>query len=54
MSFILKIKNDFFRKDTLFAFIVSTLLYYIFNKDIIKSIMFTISFIIVFLIINNI
>jgi hypothetical protein len=54
MSIINDIKNDFLRKDTLFAFIISSLLYYFFNKDIIKAILFSLSFIIIFLIINNI
>lgn len=50
MNFIKSLLLKFTKLDTLLAFIVSTILYMIFTKDYIKSIIFSLSFVIIFLV----
>lgn len=59
-NYIKELLNDFIKIDTLLAFVVSFTLFYLFSSNkifkniILKSFVFSISFVIVFLIILNI
>lgn len=51
--FIKEYVKDLTKLDSLLAFVISFCLYYIFNRDIIKSFRFSILFVIVFLFFLN-
>ena len=49
ISFYNKFLLSFFKKDTMLAFIISFILYYLFNNSIFDSIKFSACFVVVFL-----
>jgi putative effector of murein hydrolase len=54
MNFLYNLVNDFKKVDTLLAFCVSSILYYAFHRNIIKSILFSSLFVTSFLVLLNI
>ena len=54
MQFIKNYIHSFYKLDTLLAFIISTILFYLYTKNIINSFKFSISFVVVFLFFLNI
>lgn len=48
------ILRELTKYDTILAFLVSLILYYIFNKDLLKSLLFSVLFVFIFLTLLNI
>lgn len=53
MYFIQNYISDFKKKDTILAFLVSSILYYVEHKNIKQSLLFSIKFVLIFLLFLN-